>query len=129
MVLTPGKINGTAMLADTLDRIRAPGPGLYPHTRPDRVLSDKGYPSRANRAYLAPRGIKSTILDRDDQKKHRANRGSAVGRSSLYAARIYQGHNVVERSFNRLKNWRGIAMHSDKTVRTNQACVTLAAAL
>ena len=130
MVLTPGNINDTTMLADTIERIRVPGPGLgRPRTRPDRVLADKGYPSRANRAYLASRGIKSTIPDRDDQKRHRANRGSAGGRPTGFDAEIYKGRNVVERSFNRLKNWRGIAMRSDKTARNYQAGITLAATL
>lgn len=130
MVLTPGNINDTTMLADTIERIRVPGPALgRPRTRPDRVLADKGYPSRANRAYLASRGIKSTIPDRDDQKKHRANRGSAGGRPTAFDAEIYKGRNVVERSFNRLKNWRGIAMRSDKTARNYQAGVTVAAIL
>ena len=130
MVLTPGNINDTTMLADTIERIRVPGPSLgRPRTRLERVLADKGYPSRANRAYLASRGIKSTIPDRDDQKKHRANRGSAGGRPTGFDADIYKGRNVVERSFSRLKNWRGIAMRSDKTARNYQAGVTLAVIL
>ena len=130
MVLTPGNINDTMMLADTIERIRVPGPGLgRPRTRPDRVLADNGYPSRANRAYLASRGIKSTIPDRDDQKRHRANRGSVGGRPTGFDAEIYKGRHVVEHSFNRLKNWRGIAMRSDKTARNYQAGITLAATL
>ncbi|SDL14288.1 Transposase DDE domain-containing protein, partial [Cryobacterium psychrotolerans] len=88
-----------------------------------------GYPSRANRAYLASRGIKSTIPDRADQRQNRANKGSAGGRPTEFDAEIYKGRNVVERSFNRLKNWRGIAMRSDKTARNYQAGITLAATL
>lgn len=130
MVLTPGNIDDTLMLADTIERIRVPGPGLgRPRIRPERVLADKGYPSRANRAYLASRGIKSTIPDRDDQKKHRTNRGSHGGRPTSFDVDIFKRRNVVERSFNRLKNWRGIAMRSDKTARNYQAGITLEAIL
>jgi hypothetical protein len=41
----------------------------------------------------------------------------------------YKGRNVVERCFNRLKQWRGIATRSDKTARSYLADVTLASAL
>ena len=129
-VLTPGNINDTTMLAETIELISVPtaGPGRH-RTRPERVLADKGYPSRANRSYLASRGIKATIPDRDDQKRHRANRGRAGGRPTAFDQDLYKGRNVVERSFNRLKNWRGIAMRSDKTARNYQAGVTVAAIL
>lgn len=130
MILTPGNVNDTTMLAETIDRIRVPKPGGgRPRTRPERVLADKGYPSRANRAYLADRGIKATIPDKADQRQNRRNKGSAGGRPPSFDAEIYKSRNVVERSFNRLKNWRGIAMRSDKTARNYQAGVTLAAAL
>jgi transposase len=40
-----------------------------------------------------------------------------------------KGSNVVERCFNRLKQWRGIAMRSDKLHRSYRAAVSLAATL
>ena len=42
-------------------------------------------------------------------------------------AKRYKGRNVVERCFNRLKQWRGIAMRSDKLLRSYRAAVSLAA--
>lgn len=130
MVLTAGNINDTTMLAATLDRISVPRIGVgRPRTRPERVLADKGYPSRSNRAYLAGRGIKATIPDRADQLGHRAKRGSAGGRPNAFDSEIYRGRNAVERSFNRLKNWRGIALRSDKTARSYAAAICLAATL
>lgn len=126
----PGNVNDTTMLTETIERIRVPKIGLgRPRTRPDRVLADKGYPSKSNRAYLASRGIKATIPDRADQKQNRMNKGSSGGRPNDFDAEIYKGRNVVERSFNGLKNWRGIAMRSDKTARNYQAGITLAATL
>lgn len=41
----------------------------------------------------------------------------------------YRGGNVVERSFSKLKQWRGIAMRSDKTARSYHAALCLAATL
>ena len=40
-----------------------------------------------------------------------------------------EGRNVVERCFNRLKQWRGIAMRPDKLLRSYRAAVSLAATL
>ncbi len=41
----------------------------------------------------------------------------------------YKGRNVVERCFNRLRQWRGIAMRSDKTAGNYRAAICLAATL
>ncbi|MEV6901678.1 hypothetical protein [Amycolatopsis sp. NPDC051372] len=41
----------------------------------------------------------------------------------------YQGRNVVERCFNKLKQRHGIAMRSDKTARDYHAALCLAATL
>jgi transposase len=40
-----------------------------------------------------------------------------------------KARNVVERCSNRLKQWRGIAMRSDKLLRSYRAAVSLAATL
>jgi hypothetical protein len=39
----------------------------------------------------------------------------------------HKGRNVVERCSNRLEQWRGIAMRSDKLLRSSRAAVSLAA--
>ena len=41
----------------------------------------------------------------------------------------YKGRNVVERCFNKLKQWRGIAMRTDKLARNYRAAIALAATL
>ena len=98
-------------------------------TRPDRVLADKGYPSKANRAWLRVRRIAATIPERDDQIAHRRRKpGRPIDLGDEQQER-YKGRNVVERCFNRLKQWRGIAMRSDKLVRSYRAAVGLAATL
>lgn len=128
--MTPANINDTTMLATVVDGIRVEraGPGR-PRTRPDNVIADKGYPSRANRAYLASRGIKATIPDRDDQLANRKKKGAAGGRPPRTDAELYRKRNVVERCFNQLKNWRGIATRSDKTARNYRAGILIASTL
>ncbi|WP_455753819.1 transposase [Streptomyces decoyicus] len=100
-----------------------------PRRRPDRLLADKGYPSRANRAWLRERGIATTIPERDAQIAHRRKRpGRPIDRGDEHRQR-YRGRNVVERCFNKLKQWRGLAMRSDKTARNHHSGQCLAAAL
>ena len=129
-VLTAGNINDTTMLAATLDQIRVPRSGRgRPRTRPDRVLADKGYTSKANRTWLADRGIKATIPEKSDQAANRKRKGSAGGRPPAFDSDAYKGRNVVERSFNALKQWRGLATRYDKLAVIYRGGAVLAAIL
>jgi transposase len=128
-VLTPGQAADTNLLSTTLEQIRVHGAVGRPRSRPDRVLADKGYPSRANRAWLRDRGIAATIPERNDQianRRKRAGRPIEFGDEQRHR---YRGRNVVQRCFNKLKQWRGIAMRSDKTARNYHAGLCLAATL
>jgi len=127
---TAGNVNDTTMMSAVLDGIWVPRAGRgRPRTRPDRVLADKGYPSKANRAWLRRRGIAATIPERDDQIAHRRRRpGRPIDFGDQQKAR-YRARNVVERCFNKLKQWRGIAMRTDKLARNYRAAITLAATL
>lgn len=128
-VLTPGQAADTSMLIATLEQIRVPAGRGRPRTRPDRVIADKGYPSKANRAWLRERGIAATIPERDDQIAHRRKKPGRPIDFGEQQRQRYRGRNVVERCFNKLKQWRGIAMRSDKLARNHHAGLCLAAAL
>ena len=117
------------MLIDTLSEIRVAGHTGRPRSRPDRVLADKGYPSKANRAWLRERGIATTIPERDDQIAHRRKRPGRPIDFGREQKERYKRRNVVERCFNKLKQWRGIAMRSDKTARNYHSAICLAATL
>lgn len=116
------------MLPYLLDQVRVArvGPGR-PRTRPDRILGDKAYSSKANRDLLRSRGIKATIAQPADQQAHRKRRGRAGGRPPAFDTAIYKGRNVVERSFNRIKDWRGLATRYDKLAITYRGGVVLRA--
>ena len=103
------------MLAVLLDHLSVAriGPGR-PRTRPDALLADKAYSSRDNRALLRARRIRTVIPERSDQRRHRHNRGSVGGRPVSFDAGTYRGRNVIERSYNQLKQWRGLATRYDK---------------
>ncbi|GAA0970838.1 hypothetical protein GCM10009550_78880 [Actinocorallia libanotica] len=103
--MTGGNVNDCTRLEAVMQAIRVPRtrPGR-PRTRPDHILADKGYSSRAIRSYLRRRGIKHTIPERADQRAGRIRRG----RPSVFDRDLYRRHNVIERCFNRLKQFRGI---------------------
>ena len=63
---------------------------------------------------MAQRRITAVIPQPDDQIGHRKRRGRAGGRPPSFDAEDYKGRNVVERSFQRAKQWRGIATRYDK---------------
>jgi transposase len=115
LLLTPGNVNDCPTFPQLIGglRVAKPGPGR-PRTRPDYLLGDKGYSSRANRELLRRRGIPHTIPEPRDQQGHRARRGSRGGRPVGFDKQRYTRRNVVERGFNQLKNWRGLATRYDK---------------
>lgn len=93
-----------------IDRL---GPGR-PRTRPDWVLADKAYSSKANRAQLARRRIKAAIPIKDDQAKIRNRKGSAGGRPPNFDPLRYRDRNTVERAINKLRSCRATATRYDK---------------
>jgi transposase len=114
-VLSPGQRGDTLAYPVVMGRLRIAraGPGR-PRCRPDRVLGDKAYSARSLRVDLRRRHIRATIPVPDDQARHRRQRGAKGGRPYAFDADAYQGRNVVERTFNKLKDNRAFAMRTDK---------------
>ena len=111
----PGQGGDSPMLPVLLERLRVGRPGSgRPRTRPDALLADKAYSSRAHRALLRQRGVKAVIPERRDQQNHRLRRGSAGGRPVTYDTVQYKDRNVIERSYEKFKQWRGLATRYDK---------------
>jgi transposase len=105
----------------------ARGAGGSPRTRPERVRADKAYSSRATRSQLRRRGIVAVIPEPSDQVAHRKRRGSRGGRPPTFDAADYKGRNVVERNFNVVKQWRGLATRYDKLAIVYRAAAVLRA--
>lgn len=108
--------------------VRRLGPGR-PRTRPTAVIGDKAYSSRGTRTMLRERGITAVIPQPSDQIRHRIRRGSAGGRPPAFDPVAYKGRNVIERSFNDHKQWRGIATRYDKHATVFRGAVVLASIL
>ncbi|MFE4257647.1 IS5 family transposase [Streptomyces sp. NPDC056883] len=119
--LTPGQAGDAPGFEHVMAGIRVPRPVGRPRTRPDAVLADRAYSSRAIRAHLSRRGIRAVIPQPADQVANRRRRGRQGGRPPTFSRDAYKQRNTVERCINRLKNWRGLATRYEKTSIVFQA--------
>ncbi|GAA2566039.1 IS5 family transposase [Streptomyces fimbriatus] len=127
ILLTPGPRHDSICAHLLLERIRVPRPGPgRPRCRPDQVITDKAHSSRGFRAYLRKRGIAHTIPEKKDQRRHRLRRGCHGGRPPGSDREAYRRRNMIERCFNRLRGFRGIAIRYEKTATSCEAAVALA---
>lgn len=67
-----------------------------------------------------------TVCARTDQIGNRKRKGRAGGRPPVFDREAYKGRNVVERAFNKAKQWRAVATRYDKLALTYRAGVVLA---
>lgn len=82
----------------------------------DILLADKGYDSNAIRAKAAARGAWANIPPKTNRKG-----------SFSFSSFVYRQRNLVERFFNRIKHFRGIATRYDKRPDNYLAAVKLVA--
>lgn len=121
MLLSAGQDGDNPMLLPVIDAHRAGDRTGF------RLLADKAYSHPSTRTALRAKKIPHTIPERRDQIAHRKAKGSLGGRPPSFDPRLYRERNTVERGFNRLKHWRGVATRFDKYAFTYLGGVTLAA--
>ena len=115
VLISAGQANDAPVFEHLLTHLRVDRLGRgRARTRPHRIRADKAYSSRAIRTQLRRRRITAVIPQPSDQLTHRRRRGSAGGRPPAFDVEDYKGRNVIERAFNIVKQWRGLATRYDK---------------
>jgi putative transposase len=127
--LTAGQAGDNPQLVGLLDDYAGVCRDRGASARDFGLLADKAYSHPSTRTQLRSRKIKHTIPERKDQIARRQSKGSAGGRPPAFDAAIYGLRNTVERGFNRLKQWRGVATRYDKYALTYLGGVILACAV
>lgn len=122
--LTGGQAGDNPQLIPLIEDYRSAG-----KRPPFRLLADKAYSHPSTRTRLRAFKIAHTIPERSDQIARRKAKGSRGGRPPGFDPGAYKKRNTVERSYLRLKQWRGIATRYDKQARTFLGGVLLGASL
>lgn len=87
--------------------------------RPTRhLIADKGYDSAQLRQWLEARGTVPVIPPRSNRKIQYDN-----------GKRLYRERNIIERTFNRFKDFRRIATRFDRKIKTYMATLCIVAAI
>ena len=89
-----------------------------PRLRPERVVGDQGYSSRAIRSYAHRHGIRVTIPRRSNEH-----------RRGPFNKAIYRDRNLVERFIGRLKQYRRLATRYEKRAANYRAMWLIAATI
>ena len=118
-VLTPGQRHEASVFEElmTQGEVRRSGRGR-PRIKPQRVCGDKGYSSRRIRAYLRRRGIRYTIPRKTNER-----------RTGPFNRALYRQRNLVERTINRLKQFRRIATRYEKKAENYLAMLQIGSLL
>jgi transposase len=126
-LISPGQHGDSPRFIPLMEAIsiRRRGKGR-PRQRPGRAMADKAYSAAANRAWLRRHGITAVIPVREDQKKHRRNRGRAGGRPPVSGPGWYKKRNTAGRCFSKLRQFRAVATRYDKRERICQGTIDVA---
>ena len=84
----------------------------------DYVIADKGYDSDAILSFVQAQGAIAVIPPRSNRRVIRT-----------YDKEVYKQRNLIERAFNKLKNWRRIATRYDRRSLYFMAALQLASAV
>lgn len=114
-LLTPGQENDIRQAEELMEAGAIRRSSGQMRLRPRRLVADKGYTSKAFRAYLHHKNIRYTIARRKNEH-----------RSGSFDKSHYRKRNIIERLINRLKQFRRIATRYEKRAANFSAMITIA---
>ncbi|MCA9647513.1 MAG: IS5 family transposase [Myxococcales bacterium] len=103
LVLAPGHRHESLFFEELMNQGAVQGPTGRPKLRPARIVADKAYNVVRIRRWCASHGVNSTIPRNCNQR-----------RRGPFDRELYRRRNLVERKFNRFKDFRGLATRYDK---------------
>jgi transposase len=118
LALTPGQQHEATMFELLMKQGTVKRPRGRPRLRPQRVVGDKGYTGHKIRTYIRRHGMRLTI---PHQKSER--------RRGPFARETYRLRNIVERTINRLKQFRRLATRYEKRAENYRAMCIIAATI
>jgi len=101
--LTAGQRQESPLFEDLMEGPAVPRPRGRPKLRPEIVTGDKGYSSKANRAWCRSKGIRPVIP-----------RLSNAQRPGPFDEETYRRRNRIERRIGHLKDYRALATRYEK---------------
>ena len=119
LLLTPGQQHESTVFQHLLEQgaVRRAGRGR-PRVRPHRVVGDKAYTGRRDRAYCRRRGIRYTIPHQRHEPRH-----------GPFDRQIYRRRHLVENLIGRFKQFRSLATRYDKLAESYRSFWIIAAIL
>ena len=121
--MTAGQVNECTEFVRLMEAIRIPGGRGPARQRPAAVAGDKGYSTRAIRAWCRAHHVRAVIAERDEQREQRSHR---PGRKPRFDKAAYRRRNIVERAIGWLKELRRLATRAEKLASHYSAMVTIA---
>mgnify|MGYP003525986759 CR=1 FL=1 len=119
--LTGGQAGDNPMLATLVKALAEGG-----YDQDFRLLADKAYSHRSTRILRQRRTTKHATPETGGPHPRPTAMASKGGRPPGFDSETYKQRNTIERSFSRVKQWRGLATRYDKYAVTFLGGFTLA---
>jgi len=114
-LLTPGQESDICQAEELMEAGAIRRSSGRTRLRPRRLVADKGYTSKAFRAYLHHKNIRCTIARRKNER-----------RTGSFDKSHYRKRNIIERLINRLKQFRRLATRYENRAANFSAMITIA---